>query len=364
MKFRRKVVAVVGDGANPYRERSILVGEWIAQSGYNLLTGGGGGVMEAVMESFVGSVGREGIAVGIIPGTATIHGDKFDYRTKGSAYPNYSTELAIFTHLPGEDPQSERSRNHINVLSADLVVALPGGAGTYAEIHLANKYGRPVVLFLGNGDAIWGRTRRDLTDQGFTVIDDFPTLMEAGNRILDPEVGERLPVRLPLEKCVIRSWRWNDAEELRRHANNREIWKNLHDGFPCPYTIRDARRWLAHALSRDPETAFAIEVDDQCVGGIGFVLKEGPATRTAEVGYWLGQTYWGRGITTDALRGLTAYVFENFPAIVRLYAQVFEWNTPSMRVLEKAGYTLECVMRKSAVKAGKVIDLAQYVFLR
>jgi RimJ/RimL family protein N-acetyltransferase len=171
-------------------------------------------------------------------------------------------------------------------------------------------------------------------------------------------------VRIVLKKCVVRSWKWSDAAALRRHADNRHVWRNLYDGFPSPYTLTAARRWLAHCLSQKPETSFAIEVDGECIGGTGIVLKEGPALRTAEVGYWIGETYWGRGITADAVRGLTAYVFEKFPEIVRLYAQVFEWNTASMRVLEKAGYTRECTMPKSAVKAGEVIDLIQYALIR
>src|SRR5690242_10780562 len=99
--MRRKVVAVVGDGAQAHRDRCVVIGEWIAQSGYHLLTGGGGGVMAAVTESFVASTGREGLAVGIIPGIVTAAENGLVYRTKGNAYPNRSVEIAIFTHLPG-----------------------------------------------------------------------------------------------------------------------------------------------------------------------------------------------------------------------------------------------------------------------
>src|SRR3989442_499046 len=104
MLSRRKVVVVAGDGSEPYRDRSGAIGEWIAQSGCHLLTGGGGGVMAAVMESFIDSVGRQGIAVGVIPGRTTARGSIIEYKTKGAAYPNRSVELAVFTHLPGDDP--------------------------------------------------------------------------------------------------------------------------------------------------------------------------------------------------------------------------------------------------------------------
>jgi uncharacterized protein (TIGR00725 family) len=364
MNLRRKVVAVVGDGTNPHREKSILVGEWIAQSGYHLLTGGGNGVMKATTESFVDSVDREGLAFGIIPGTASANGHRLEYRTKGAAYPNDAVEVAVFTHLPGEDPEGERSRNHINVLSADLVVALPGGSGTHAEIQLAKRYGKPVLLFLTGQDTILGKDIEVLKTEGFTIVHDLPTLIQLGNETLGPERALQDRVRMTLDNCVVRSWEWNDAESLQRHANNRSIWRNMHDGFPSPYTMAAARRWLTHALSRFPETAFAIEVNGNVVGGVGFMLKAGPSRCSAEVGYWVGEDFWGRGIATSALRALTAYVFDTFPYIVRLYAQVFQWNAASMRVLEKAGYTFECVMRKSALKAGKMIDLSQYVMLR
>lgn len=364
MDGRRKVVAVVGDGSNPYRDKSAVVAEWIAQSGFHLLTGGGGGVMAAVTEAYVECVGRKGIALGVIPGSATAKNDRLEYRTKSPAYPNYSVELAVFTHLPGEDPEGERSRNHINVLSADLVVALPGGPGTHAEIQLAKRYGKPTILFLSSGDSIHGQTPGDLAGEGFMVVSDFPSFLQAAYRELDPELLERTPLRMALENCVMRSWDWADVASIQRHANNRKVWKNLHDGFPSPYTIRDARRWLAHSLSSFPETAFAVDVEGEAIGGVGFVPKEGPSSCSAEIGYWIGESYWGRGIATASVCGVTAHVLENYPEICRLYAQVFEWNPASMRVLEKAGYTRECVLRKSAVKNDEVIDLVQYVLLR
>ncbi len=362
--MRRKVVTVVGDGANAHRDRSAVIGEWIAQSGYHLLTGGGGGVMAAVTETFVDSMGREGVAVGVVPGIVTPREYSLRYRTKGSAYPNASVEIAIYTHLPGDDPEGERSRNHINVLSADLVVGLPGGVGTHAEIQLAKRYGKPALLFLLDGDVIWGRTVGDLAREGFMIISSFPELMEIGNRILRPEHIDRPPVRLPLERCAVRSWRWIDAEPLQHHANNRKVWRNLHDFFPSPYTMHDARRWLARCLSAPQETAFAIDVEGRCVGGIGFVIKPGPSARSVEVGYWLGEEYWGRGLATESTRALSEYILEQYPEVCRLFAQVFPWNTASMRVLEKAGYTRECIMRRAAIKAGEVIDIVQYARIR
>lgn len=359
MPLRRKVVLVAGDGSNPHRDKSTIVGEWLAQAGCHLLTGGGGGVMAAVTEAFTESAGRPGTAVGVIPGASVQRGECLEYHTKGHAYPNQFVELPVFTHLLGDDPQGEASRNHINVLSADLVVGLPGESGTHAEIQLAKKYRKPVILFLQSNDEILGKTSADLAREGFAVVHAFPDLLKAGNEFLGREQRDP-PVRIQLAKSAIRSWEWSDAEPLQQYANNRKVAKNLHDGFPSPYTARDARRWLAHALSTPSETAFAIEVDGKSVGGIGYVLKHGASLRAAEIGYWLGEPYWGRGITSECVRALSNYVFEHLPHICRLYAQVFPWNRGSMRVLENAGFSQECVLQKAAMKAGNLIDLVQY----
>ena len=167
--------------------------------------------MAAVTESFVESYGREGITIGIIPGSVRMQNGRTEYQPKGSAYPNYSVEIAVFTHLPGEDPEGERSRNHINVLSADLVVALPGGVGTHAEIQLAKRYGKPALLFLSDDDTIHGKSVRDLVEEGFDVVSDFPTLMTKANRILVPRLASREPVVVQLQKSIVRSWQWSDA---------------------------------------------------------------------------------------------------------------------------------------------------------
>jgi len=286
-----------------------------------------------------------------------------DYQPKGAAYPNPFLDIAIFTHLLGQDPAGTDSRNHINALSADLVVGLPGGAGTHAEIQLARKYGKPVLLFLTGNETIFSKTAMELSGEGFTVVDDFPTLLELGNRALGVTVSTK-PFRLEIRECVIRSWQWSDAEPLQRFANNRHIARNLHDAFPSPYTMRDARRWLANALSASPETVFAIEVDGRSVGGIGFFLKEGTAACSAEIGYWLAESYWGRGIATASVRAVANHIFSEFPYICRIYAQVFPWNAASMRVLEKAGFIREGILRKAAMKAGEVIDLVQYSLTR
>jgi len=170
-------------------------------------------------------------------------------------------------------------------------------------------------------------------------------------------------VKLVLASCTVRSWEWGDLDAVVRHANNRKVSINLRDRFPYPYTVNDARSWLESVGGRLPETNFAITVGDEAVGGIGFTLQPDVGYRSAEIGYWLGQEFWGRGITTEALIALTDYAFSTFD-LSRLYAHVFEGNGASARVLEKAGYTFEGRMRKSVTKEGRTIDQLMYAMIR
>ena len=143
-------------------------------------------------------------------------------------------------------------------------------------------------------------------------------------------------MELKLSKSLLRSWIPGDLASLVRHANSRVIWRNLRDAFPHPYTPADAKHWIQIANPTTPITNFAIVVEGAAVGGIGLVLKDDVFRRSAEIGYWLGEEYWGRGIVTEAARAVTDYAFATFD-LCRVFAGVFEWNPASMRVLEKAG---------------------------
>src|SRR5439155_25343409 len=135
----------------------------------------------------------------------------------------------------------------------------------------------------------------------------------------------------------------------------------LRDRFPYPYTIADARNYLKANLKKKPETNFAIVADGNAVGSIGILLNDDVYRKSAEIGYWLGEEYWGRGIATRALSAITDYAISNYD-LCRLYASVFEWNTASMRVLAKAGYTFEGRLRRAVIKDGKIID--QFLFAK
>lgn len=168
---------------------------------------------------------------------------------------------------------------------------------------------------------------------------------------------------MPLDGCSIRSWRIEDVESLVHHANNYKVWRNLRDLFPHPYTMADARKWIVHARSLTPETAFAIAVDDQAVGAIGVVLQEDIHRRSAEIGYWLGEAYWGQGIATRSVRAFTDHSFLTFD-LCRIYACVLDWNPASARVLEKSGYQFEGRMKKAATKDGAAVDELLYALVR
>ena len=167
---------------------------------------------------------------------------------------------------------------------------------------------------------------------------------------------------LTLTTCAVRSWRPDDAETIVRYANNYKIWINLRDAFPHPYTAQHARDFIRAIRNRTPETTFAIAVSDEAVGSIGFVLHPDVERVSAEIGYWLAEPLWGRGIATEALVAITSYAIDTHN-LTRVYALPFASNAASCRVLEKAGYVLEARLRRSAIKNGEVADQMQYAFI-
>jgi len=162
----------------------------------------------------------------------------------------------------------------------------------------------------------------------------------------------------------LRPWRTEDASELAELANDRRIWLNLRDAFPHPYGLEDAERFIARAVAMSPRTNFAIEVDDRIAGGIGYTLHTDVERVGAEVGYWLGVPFWGRGLATAAVLALTGLAFTAHPELRRLYAVPFSWNPASARVLEKCGYRREGTLRQNAIKDGQLLDQWMYAILR
>jgi [ribosomal protein S5]-alanine N-acetyltransferase len=168
---------------------------------------------------------------------------------------------------------------------------------------------------------------------------------------------------LPIAGAVVRSWQEHDLVPLVRHANDREVARQLRDRFPHPYETVHGLGFL-HSVAQQPvERVWAIAVDGSAAGGIGLELGQDVERVSAELGYWLGQAFWGRGIVTAAVRAVTEYAFAHFE-LTRVFALPFEDNRGSIRVLEKAGYVLEGRLRRSAIKHGEIRDQRVYARYR
>jgi len=166
-------------------------------------------------------------------------------------------------------------------------------------------------------------------------------------------------MNLDCGSCIVRDWRDSDRESLVHFANNRRIWRNLKDRFPHPYTDADAKAWIALARANPDLAGWAIEVEGLAAGCIGLQPLSDVHARSAHIGYWLGEPFWGRGIVTAAVRAVSELALGQL-GYLRLEAPVFAWNPASMRVLEKCGFVREGVMKKSAFKDGEVIDCVLY----
>jgi RimJ/RimL family protein N-acetyltransferase len=151
----------------------------------------------------------------------------------------------------------------------------------------------------------------------------------------------------------------DDAESLAMHANNRRVWLALRDLFPHPYTIEDARKFLQNATTVQPTKNFCIEIDGTAVGGIGIHLGVDVHRHTAELGYWLGEEFWGRGVMTEAVVAFADFCFQNF-RLRRVYAEPFGNNSASARVLEKAGFIFEGRLKNNVLKDGELLDSLLY----
>jgi ribosomal-protein-alanine N-acetyltransferase len=176
------------------------------------------------------------------------------------------------------------------------------------------------------------------------------------------EPGEGALLRLSGSRCVLRTWTRSDVPSIVRHADNINIARHLRDRFPHPYTRAHALAFMAHVAAANPPTNFAIDVDGEAVGGIGYVRGSDIERFSAEVGYWLAESYWGRGIMTEALRLLTRHLFADIH-LLRLFAVPLADNAGSIRVLEKAGYQREGLLRASCVKYGERRDQLLYALV-
>ena len=162
----------------------------------------------------------------------------------------------------------------------------------------------------------------------------------------------------------LREWRLSDAASLAENANNMNIWNNLRDALPHPYSEENGKQFIVMAISQPkPATFFAIVVDGKAVGSIGISLHTDVERITAELGYFIGEKYWNRGIMTEVVKQMVAYSFANFP-LRKIYATPFDFNLASHKVLQKAGFEREAILKQAAIKNGIVVDLHYYSFIK
>jgi RimJ/RimL family protein N-acetyltransferase len=170
-------------------------------------------------------------------------------------------------------------------------------------------------------------------------------------------------VRLELERCILRSWRLDDAPPLAAAANNRNVWLKLRDRMPHPYTLADAETYVRPRVDAASQPIFCIDVEGRFAGAIGLHPGEDVARLSAELGYWVAEPFWGRGVATDAVRGMVRHGFATLP-LERIEAYVYANNPASVRVLEKCGFEFEGRLRRSVIKDGQILDSFLYAKLR
>jgi RimJ/RimL family protein N-acetyltransferase len=178
--------------------------------------------------------------------------------------------------------------------------------------------------------------------------------------ILEPGFyASKKEMELKIGKYMIRDWRTLDSSSIVKYANNKKIWANLRDGFPHPYQLSDAENFLSNVARQNPRTIFAIANNKEAIGSIGLRLGEDVHRFTAEMGYWLAEPFWNKGIMSKIVIRFTEFAFEKF-ALNRIFAEPYTENTASVRVLEKAGFVLEGTLKANAFKDGKVLDQFLY----
>lgn len=161
----------------------------------------------------------------------------------------------------------------------------------------------------------------------------------------------------------LRPWTINDLDSLVTYANNLNIAKFLTDAFPHPYTIADGKLYIESVIKNDPTNIFAIDIGGQSVGSIGIFPQTDVHRKNAELGYWLGQPFWGHGIVTQAVKQIVKIAFQTYN-IERVFARPFSTNLASQKVLEKAGFKLECRFEKTIFKNGEYLDELVYAVRR
>ncbi|GMV77117.1 MAG: N-acetyltransferase [Chitinophagaceae bacterium] len=166
-----------------------------------------------------------------------------------------------------------------------------------------------------------------------------------------------------MNNLILRNWKKEDAKALALLANNKNIWNNVLNNFPSPYTVTDALQWINKESNSEYFFSFAIELNKQIVGSIGITIQEDIYSCSAELGYFIGENYWNKGIATKAISILLEQVQKQKPNIVRFFARVYEHNKASMKALQKAGFYLEGIQKNAAIKNSELVNIYVWVKL-
>lgn len=161
------------------------------------------------------------------------------------------------------------------------------------------------------------------------------------------------------EKVELRKLKLSDKTQLAKLANNKKIWDNVRDRMPYPYTERNAEEFIQLQTNSDTEIVFGIAYNDKLCGVIGLILQQDVYCKSAEIGYWIGEPFWGNGITTKAVGLITEYGFQELK-LIKIFAGIFEYNIASMIVLEKNGYKKEGISEKAVFKNSQIWDEHRY----
>jgi [ribosomal protein S5]-alanine N-acetyltransferase len=165
------------------------------------------------------------------------------------------------------------------------------------------------------------------------------------------------------EVCKLRNLELNDLEALSNYANNQKIAINLRNGFPYPYTLEDAKSFYHHVKNQDSENSFVIEYNGSFAGMIGLMQLKDVYCKSAEIGYWLGEPFWNKGIMTKAVTLMVEWGWKNLD-IVRIHTGIFSYNKASAKVLEKSGFSFECEFITSIFKNEKLVNELRYYILK
>lgn len=292
--------------------------------------------------------------------------------------PDYSQEgvdhFYAFLHAIGGPVQE--GETPLQLFGYFMRNTLVGVIGTRDCTHICLLYVAPEYHRRGIARALFQIVRQDAVaaEAEYITVNASPYGVPAYERLgfvaMGPE-EERNGIRYtPMQYALntaflLRPWQEEDAPCLAAYANNPKIAKNLRNAFPSPYGLEDAKRYIAHCMEAGEERQLhrAIEVDNKAVGSISIVLGEDIHEKSAEIGYWLAEPYWGRGIMTRAVRELSEIAFSQYD-IVRIHAEVFADNIPSCRVLERAGYTFEGAKRSAIYKNGVIQDSHTFALVR